>query len=107
MVSKSFFTFLVLILLILAILENTNNNTSHSWLGLVIVSTDRWTYINIIIITYMHAVSLCYVLYNTSVATEKKDKGKSMYCLSSMLIIVVFFLCVHIYKNYECVVEIQ
>ena len=27
-----------------AILEHTNNNTSHSWLGLVIVSNDRWFY---------------------------------------------------------------
>ena len=25
-----------------AILEHTNDNTSHSWLGLVIVSNDRW-----------------------------------------------------------------
>ena len=25
-----------------AILEHTNNNISHSWLGLVIVSNDRW-----------------------------------------------------------------
>ena len=27
-----------------AILEHTNNNTTHSWLGLVFVSNDRWTY---------------------------------------------------------------
>ena len=29
-----------------AILEHTNNNTSHSWLGLVIVSNDRWMNMN-------------------------------------------------------------
>ena len=37
-----------------AILEHTNNNTSHSWLGLVIVSNDRRTiyiYTNVKIIT--------------------------------------------------------
>ena len=41
-----------------AILEHTNNNTSHSWLGLVIVSNDRRAYINryfqIYPFTYIH-----------------------------------------------------
>ena len=58
-------------LISLAILEHTKNNTSYSWLGLVIISNDRRT-------TYMPLTSECILKLPSSMYIDKKIKNNNI-----------------------------
>ena len=65
-----------------AILEHTNNNTSHSWLGLVIVSNDRRTRKgpDATLNTEIHKNSVRIEAPNSVNASKRKHKNQINHC---------------------------